>query len=152
MNEQYRTHVSQMPALFKMLLDAERFPMKPRSEWKQKRAIYIIWIDGKAVHVGRTRNLQGRVRGHVSNSHYSASFAFKQARRTLSIAASYTPENSRSALFAREDFYAEFAKHRAVLQASEVTFLEVNNPIDQYLLELYAAMELSLELDEFDTH
>ena len=126
--------------------------MKPRSDWKQMRAIYIIWIEGKAVHVGRTRNLQGRVRGHVSNSHYSASFAFKQARRTLSIAASYTPENSRSALFARADFYAEFAKHRAVLQASEVTFLEVNNPIDQYLLELYAAMELGLELDEFDTH
>jgi hypothetical protein len=141
-----------MPALFKMLLDAERFPMKPRSEWKQKRAIYIIWIDGKPAHVGRTRNLQVRVRGHVSNSHYSASFAFKQARKTMSIAASYTPENSRSALFARDDFYAEFAKHRAVLQASEVTFLEVTNPIDQYLLELYAAMELGLELDEFDTH
>ena len=152
MNKQYRTHVDEMPALFERLLNAKRFPMKPRSDWKQLRAIYIIWIDGKAAHVGRTRNLQGRVRGHVSNSHYSASFAFKQARRTLSIAASYTPENSRSALFAREDFYAEFAKHRAVLQASEVTFLEVTNPIDQYLLELYAAMELGLELDEFDTH
>ena len=108
MNKQDRTHVDEMPALFERLLNAKRFPMKPRSDWKQMRAIYIIWIDGKAVHVGRTRNLQGRVRGHVSNSHYSASFAFKQARRTLSIAASYTPENSRSALFAREDFYAEF--------------------------------------------
>ena len=152
MNEQYRSHVDQMPALFEQLLKAERFPMKPRADWKQRRAIYIIWLDGKAVHVGRTRNLQGRVRGHVSNSHYSASFAFKQARRTLSVVASYTPENSRSALFARPDFYAEFAKHRELLQAGEITFLEVNNPVDQYLLELYAAIELGLELDEFDTH
>jgi len=62
------------------------------------------------------------LRGHVPNSHESASFAFKQARRAVSIAASCTPENSRSALFAREDFYAEFAKHRAVLQASEGGF------------------------------
>lgn len=31
-------------------------------------------------------------------------------------------------------------------------FLPVDCPVDQYLLELYAAMELGLNLDEFDTH
>jgi hypothetical protein len=34
----------------------------------------------------------------------------------------------------------------------EVQFLEVADPIDQYFLELYAALELGLPTDEFDTH
>jgi hypothetical protein len=31
-------------------------------------------------------------------------------------------------------------------------FLEVEDPIDQYLLELYVALELNTSLSEFDTH
>ena len=152
MNSRYLSHVEKMPALFAELLNAEKFPMKPKSEWKKKCAIYVIWIDGKAAHVGRTRNLQERVRGHTSNSHYSASFAFKQARRGLNKAATYTPENSRKELFRQPEFYAEFARHRVILQNAQVSFLEVTEPVDQYLLELYAAIELGMELDEFDTH
>ncbi len=34
----------------------------------------------------------------------------------------------------------------------KLRFLEVSDPIDQYFLELYAALELSLSTDEFDTH
>lgn len=152
MNSRYLEHVQRMPDLFTQLITAEKYPMKPKGEWKKLSAIYIIWIDGKAAHVGRTRNLQGRIRGHTSNSHYSASFAFKQTRRTLNLAATYTPENSRKALFEQPEFYAEFARHRMVLQNAEVSFLEVPEPVDQYLLELYAALELGMELDEFDTH
>ena len=96
--------------------------------------------------------MQGRVRGHTSNSHYSASFAFKQARRALNLVATYTPENSRKSLFGQPDFHAEFTRHRTILQNAHVGFLEVHDPVDQYLLELYAAMELGMELDEFDTH
>ncbi len=33
-----------------------------------------------------------------------------------------------------------------------VKFLLVVDPIDQYLLELYAVLELGMPLDEFDTH
>lgn len=152
MNRRYLEHVERMPDLFDLLMSAPRYPMKPKSEWRKISAIYIIWIDGKAAHVGRTRNLQGRVQGHTSNSHYSASFAFKQARRSLNKVATYTPENSRKALFEQEDFYAEFSRHRTILQNSEVSFLEVPEPVDQYLLELYAALELGMDLDEFDTH
>jgi hypothetical protein len=31
-------------------------------------------------------------------------------------------------------------------------FLEVSDPIDQYLLELFATMELNLNLSGFDSH
>lgn len=34
----------------------------------------------------------------------------------------------------------------------DVKFVEVTDPILQYLLELYAHMEYGLPLDEFDTH
>lgn len=33
-----------------------------------------------------------------------------------------------------------------------VRFLSVADPIDRYLLELYALLERNMPLDEFDTH
>jgi hypothetical protein len=33
-----------------------------------------------------------------------------------------------------------------------VLFVEVTDPVQQYLLELYAHLEFGLALDEFDTH
>lgn len=51
-----------------------------------------------------------------------------------------------------QDFLAVFQAAIAEIKTMTVQFLEVSDPIDQYLLELYAAMELGTSTTEFDTH
>lgn len=141
-----------MPTLYQQLMESDALPLAPKAAWKKLGAIYVFFQDGKAEHVGRTRNLQGRIRGHLSDSHYSASFAFKQTRRELSLIATYKPEGSRAALFAEEGFRAAFRNQSQRLRGMTMRFLTVECPVDQYLLELYTTMELGLNLDEFNTH
>ncbi len=50
------------------------------------------------------------------------------------------------------NFVAEFQRQIASTKTMEVRFVELADPVLQYLLELYACMEWGLPLDEFDTH
>lgn len=152
MNERFAGHVDRMPSLYRQLMESDALPLSTKAAWKKLGAIYVFFHDGKAEHVGRTRNLQGRIRGHLAASHFSASFAFKQARATMDKKATYKPEGSRANLFADPEFRAAFDAQRLRLKDMTMRYLAVPNAVDQYLLELYAAMELGLSLDEFDTH
>jgi len=49
-------------------------------------------------------------------------------------------------------FRDEFDKQRDRLSKFGIKFLVVEDPIDQYLLELYAALEYKTSLTEFDNH
>jgi hypothetical protein len=152
MNKEYEKAILAIPELFAQLQAAEPLKRKGTVDQKAKAGVYVLLENGIPVHVGRTRNLAGRLRGHISRSHYSASFAFKRARRALDVKASYRPENSRSALQADPVFSVEFFNQISLVKEMDVKFVEVTDPILQYLLELYAHMEYGLPLDEFDTH
>ena len=71
-------------------------------------------IESRPIHLGRTRNLQQRLRGHITANHYTVT----QIER---------------------------------VKAMPVRFVEVADPVHQYLVELYAHLEYGLPLDEFDT-
>ncbi len=51
-----------------------------------------------------------------------------------------------------EAFATAFLSNIERIKRMDVKFVEVREPVLQYLLELYAHMELELSLDEFDTH
>ena len=151
MNANFQQHVGKTPQLFADLIAHEpvaiaggTLPAKP--------AIYVFYLDGDPVHVGRTRNLRQRIRGHVSKSHYSASFAFKRARSETGFKATYKAGEGRGTLLENPLFAEAFAKALAEIQGMSIQYLVVEDPIEQYLLELYAALELETSLSEFDTH
>jgi hypothetical protein len=152
MNQKFAAAADAIPTLFNQLKDSEPFTAKGVVSQKGRTGVYAFYEDDVPVHVGRTRNLHGRLRGHISKSHYSASFAFKRARRALERVATYTPEGSRANLAVEEVFQAEFHRQIGLVKAMAVRFIEVPDPIAQYLLELYAHLEYDLPLDEFDTH
>jgi hypothetical protein len=141
-----------MKELFHSLSNQEARPVTGAG-YPKSPAIYVFLEEDRAIHVGRTRNLRQRVAGHISSSHYSASFAFKETRRiTDNLKASYKSVGSRSALFAESTFRNEFDKQLVRLRTCTIKFLIVDDPVDQYLLELYAALEYGTSLTEFDTH
>jgi transposase InsO family protein len=152
MNPVFAETVRTIPDLFDRLHNAPPLDGKGTAAQKGLAGVYVFLEDGKVVHVGRTRNLQGRLRAHSANSHHSASFAFKRARRALGMAATYKTAGSRADLLAMEAFRQEFDRQRQAVRGFKVRFLAVADPVRQYLLELYAHMEYGLPLDEFDTH
>jgi hypothetical protein len=152
MNLEFARAVSVIPSLFDALAKSSPLLEKGTISQKGKAGVYAFFEKGHPVHVGRTKNLQGRLRGHATFSHYSASFAFKRARRVMNMKATYKSEGSRSALAKHEVFGPEFKRQVASVKAMEVRFIEVADPVTQYLLELYAHMEWKLPMDEFQTH
>jgi predicted GIY-YIG superfamily endonuclease len=151
-NPEFQRHVEKVARLFEQLMTVEPRPMRGGSSHSTSGGIYVLYEGEGAVHVGRTRNLRKRLQGHCSESHYHASFAFKRARAETGIKADYRPGNSRVALSNDERFRPVFLKHVGLIRGMRYRFLQVDDPIDQYLLELYAAMELDTSMDEFDTH
>ena len=152
MNEAFEKSIGRLQKLFGALDREEIRPLLGTS-YPQSPAIYVFFEDKRAIHVGRTNKLRQRILGHRGQNHYSATFAFKETRRlTDNLKASYKKTGSRAALMEDPLFRDEFDKQRDRLSKFGIKFLVVEDPIDQYLLELYAALEYKTSLTEFDNH
>lgn len=151
MKGEFTRRVEQIPTLFQRLVNSELRPLKMRGH-PVLPGIYILFEENLPVHVGRTRNIRRRLQDHCVFSHNSASFAFKRTRNELGRKATYTVDGSRSALQEDEVFGARFREQIKAVAAMQVRYLQVDDHIDQYLLELYATLECELPSDEFDTH
>jgi hypothetical protein len=151
-NQAFKAYVAEIAAKYLLLASAPLLPMRGGQSHSVNGGIYVIYDGEEAVHVGRTRNLRRRLQGHCSESHYHASFAFKRARHVTGRFADYKAGNSRLVLAGDPDFRAEFLSQVGAIRGMAYRFLAVVDPVEQYLLELYAAMELGTSMDEFDTH
>lgn len=152
MNRKFQQYIASIPGLFERLQASDSFTAKGVVAQKGKQGVYVFFEAGAPVYVGRTQNLQGRLRSHISKNHNSASFAFKRARRVQGRVATYVKEGSRSELAKDKTFQPEFYRQIELVKAMDVRFIEASDSIAQYLLELYSCLEFDLPLDEFDTH
>jgi hypothetical protein len=148
----FRERVGRIEDLFAELASAPLRPMRGGDSHSTAGGIYVLYENDNPVHVGRTRCLRKRLQGHCSESHHQASFAFKRARERTGIKADYRPGNSRNVLAQSDHFRPVFIEEVATIRNMTYKFLPVVDPVDQYLLELCAAMELGTSMDEFDTH
>lgn len=147
----FASSVSRMPILFGQLMACDPVPLQPQADWKGLKAVYAMFEGDVACHVGRTRNLAQRIRGHLSDSHYSASFAFAQTRLLLEVTPSYRKGEGRAVLLDRPEFRSEFDRQRERIGRMALRFVPIDSPIEQHLFELYAALELGTSLKEFET-
>jgi len=71
-----------------------------------------------------------------------------------SIAASKHPHSlTRSAAMADAAFYNTFCEAQAFIRGLQVAFLEIENPLELYLFEAFAAMEVNTcDWNTFVTH
>lgn len=104
MNKQFAHCVGKVASMYDALVSAAPLPMRGGPSHSAAGGIYVLYEDGKALHVGRTRNLRRRLQGHCSLSHYQASFAFKRARDVTGRKADYKSGNSRLVLSQDADF------------------------------------------------
>lgn len=116
--------------------------------------IYLFGDDDGPVYVGQTRNLRTRLRQHTSpqSKQNQASFAFNLAKRDANLA-DVPVTATRVALQIEERFAAHFAAAKAQVAEMRVQWIELEDPIERTLFEMYAALALvTTEFNSFETH
>jgi hypothetical protein len=147
----FAEHVGRIPGLFANLDDAP-LALLSAVGLPEQPAVYAFAEHRRILQIGRTGNLKRRIQSHTRLDHRSSSFAFKLARQELDREPTYKKEGSRGALQLDPVFMQRFKKQVDRLKTMQLKYLLVDDPIDQYLLELYASMVFGLPLDEFDNH
>ena len=89
-----------------------------------------------------------RIRQHLrGRSHFEATLAYRIAERGTRV------KRSRADNMKSRKFMRRFERARQRLANASVAFVEVRNPLDLYLFEVYAALKLRTgRWNSFDTH
>lgn len=98
---------------------------------------YVLLEADVPRYVGISRHVLSRLRQHfLGKTHYDASLAYAVAQRR-----SPTPGH-RSAVMADQRFAAAFRDAQAYLMSLNVAYVDIENPLELYVFEAYAAMAL----------
>jgi hypothetical protein len=155
MNEQFLAVIESLELKFQQLLAMSpiRYSSLPRQ--LPSRAIYLFSEAGVYLYVGRTNKLRERLRGHCipGSTHYSATFAFRIARKATGMnRATYSPASSRAILVNDPVFGPAFTDAKRRVAEMDIRFVEETDPVKQALLEIYAATVLSTPYNDFENH
>jgi hypothetical protein len=99
-------------------------------------------------YVGISRKVLSRLRQHfLGKTHYDASLAYAVAQHHHPLA------GQRSAVMADPAFQKAFVDAQEWLKSLQVAFVEISNPLELYVFEAYAALELHThQWNTFRTH
>jgi hypothetical protein len=109
---------------------------------------YTLLEGSRPRYVGISRSVLSRVRQHVvGRTHFDASLAYR-------IAQSRSPNRGqRSRNMSDPAFLAEFQKAQSYLRTFHVAVVAIDNPLELYVFEAYAAIALGTsEWNSFRTH
>ena len=109
---------------------------------------YVIMDDTTPIYVGIAGGVCKRLIQHVRRrSHYSASLAYRMA------SLDQPHKMRRNEAMADADFSEAFVKAQSKLSSMWVAAAKIPNPVELYLFEVYAALELDTHpLNTFKTH
>lgn len=109
---------------------------------------YVFVNQNQAIYVGISRKVLGRLRQHLTgSSHQTTSFVYALAQRAK------PTKGRRSHAMAQAHFQQAFADAQTRLRTMAVAFVPIANPLELYLFEAYAAMELGTsDWNSFRTH
>jgi hypothetical protein len=109
---------------------------------------YVFLDACKPVYVGISRGVIKRLIQHLNyDSHYSASLVYRMA------CDEYPHEMKRDQAMKDDQFRQAFLSVKARLHKMAVAFIEIENDLEQYLFEVYAAIKLDTgKWNTFRTH
>lgn len=153
MEPEFRKIIDSVAANYEQSKDCSAFMLKNPPNHIPQKGIYLL-CEGKTVlYVGRSNRIVKRLKDHICNSHFKATFAFLLARETTgNLKPSYKREGSRTHLLKDRKFQECFDAARERIGKMNVLVLEENNPTKQALLEIYAATVTSAPYSVFDNH
>lgn len=151
---QFGAAVTRMPGLLAEPRAAPGHRVADHPHVPNTPGIYLFSDAGRPVYIGQTRKLRVRLRQHTAaqNKHNQASFAFNLAKREAT-ASGVDVARARSVLEADPAFSVHFDAAKAAVAEMDVQFIELADPIERTLFEVYAALALATaEFNSFETH
>ena len=117
----------------------------PAGAKKNGKGIYVFYEDGKPIYVGRTDRMRNRLyqHGQEKSGYNSAPLANRMAYRVACPEKSkqgYTPTKAERERI--PDFQEIFYEQKPKIRKMGVRIVEVKNPEEQALFEVYAAVML----------
>ena len=113
-----------------------------------------LFLDGTIpIYVGRTNRMKARLleHGRKSSGHNDASFAFKLAR-TEAGKLNMTLKGSRETLAVDKEFSTLFLEAKNRVSKMQIKYVEITDPVDQCLFEVFLSEALETPFNDFDNH
>jgi hypothetical protein len=137
--------------VLRMHTDSERKTLRSKilRNAPSGKGIYVLYEGPTPMYVGRSDDLASRLLAHGrrSGSSENSSFAFNLAREKYPDA----DEVTRGELEQVDEFKALFTEAKERVKRMDVRVVEVIDPIEQTILEVYAHLELST-INSFENH
>ena len=152
MNEDFKTISEKMPDLLEKLLACS--PHSSAGKMPSDiplRGVYLFSKADRYYYVGRTNRLKARFREHLNGRNNDAPFAFKIARHATGHLKAKGGKR-RAELENDPTFRIAFAQAKDDLRQMEWRWVQVDDPNTQCLLEIYAAIALKAEFNDFENH
>lgn len=154
--EDFQKRVDRMEGYLRVLEQCDPIPITS-PDIPSIPAIYAFFENEAPCYVGRSgdkQKLRKRIGNHQRSTHNAASFVYKRTCKALGLGRVYKKGSggTREERMQDPDFLAEFGRQRDALLTMQVRFVEIHDPIDQYLFELYATLRFGLDTEGFGTH
>jgi hypothetical protein len=109
---------------------------------------YVFLDAGMPIYVGISRSVIKRLVQHLNfDSHYSASLVYRMASKE------YPHEMKRDQAMKDDQFREVFFATRSRLREMTIAFIQIDNDLELYVFEVYAAMKLNTGTwNTFRTH
>ena len=134
-----------------LAMEPLRFGHLPKA--MAQKGVYLFSEGQSHLYVGRSNVLRKRYQRHF-RTHRSAAFAFLIARReTDRRTASYKKgDDSRDGLMKNSTFVAAFTAAKQRMRNMDYRYVEEQDQVRQALLEIYCAVVLQAQFNDFGTH
>lgn len=152
--DQFQQAVVRMPDLLQDLMVAPRHAVAEHSNVPNSPGVYLFSESGTPIYVGQSRKLRQRLLNHtvLSSRQNQASFAFNIAKRDAG-EAGLDVARFRQILEADADFAEHFVWAKTRVAAMDVQFIELADPIERTMFEVYASLALvTTKFNKFETH
>jgi len=108
----------------------------------------LLSSETEAFYVGISRNVGNRIIQHVKGqTHYDASLTYRMAQ------ADHPTDGTRAEAMADRSFLRAFKRKQAELRRGHVAAIRIENALERYVFEAYAAMKLNTcRWNTFETH
>ncbi len=155
MNPKFKQAVETLEPSFQRLMAMRSVSIRALPQDVPEAGVYLFSEDSIHLYVGRSNTIRKRLQSHCrpKSSHYSATFAFRLARQITGMKViRYSPDGSRSALQEHPDFEPVFNAQKRRIKEMDLRYVSESDPLQQALLEMYVAISLEAEHNDFDNH
>ncbi len=149
--------IDRMPRYLQELEDCQIITRDGRGRLSHNlpaKGIYVFYENGEPKYVGRSDRLKDRIleHGRASSSHGSAPFAFNIARKKFWETRPDRDSMFRSALEQDPDFAPLFCQAKRRVRRMGIRVVEIQDPIEQTIFEVYAHLKLRTCFNSFKNH